>query len=100
MYSRYICALYMHTHDRYYVHCHELHCIEVQQQVLVGVSALPSMTFMLSLSASFFLLLLLHARSLEGGNTQYCQVKGHQWIQRKQPRTQGYSLEHESAQSA
>ena len=37
---------------------------------------------------------------LMGGNTHYCQVQGQQWIQRKQPRTQGYSLRHGSAQSA
>ena len=37
---------------------------------------------------------------LKGGNTHYYQVQGQQWIQRKQPRTQGYSLGHGSVQSA
>ena len=35
-----------------------------------------------------------------GGYTHYYQVQEQQWIQKKQPRTQGYSLRHESAQSA
>ena len=67
-----------------------------QHQLLVR-EILTAVAYLLSISGH------MHAMSITdggGGGIHYYQVQGQQWIQRNQPRTQHYSLGHESAQSA